>query len=526
VGFVLTLLYIVVTIISPTQFGPEWVDYHALVYLAALTALASLPSIATHANLKSSIQTYLLIGFIVAIGASQIANGWFGGALHSWLVFLPSAAVYFFIVANVTSTRRLKIVTMVSILSCLILVGEGMYGYYFGGVFGETFVMDFHYSGHEELVTQIPRLRGVGFLHDPNDFAQILLICIPLLFILWRRGQAIMNVLFVLLPAGVLLWATYLTHSRGALIGLAVLGLVAARNRLGTAPSIVLAGVLAMGLLAIDFTGGRGISASEGADRLEAWSTGLELFKHFPLFGVGFGNFTNFNEITAHNSFVLCLAELGIVGTTLWMALLITTTLGLNAILQPREETEITDGQNAIIALNDTEPLTGTASDLAFNAHEETLLPHNAAHIGDASSSEDFSPYVTVGGGESSVANVEYDARAQTLPFSLGGLPTMDDPEVDDRATKLEAEPANDPLVPAGWLVAIRLALIAFITTSWFLSRSYSTTMYLVLGLAAAAIALQPPGNETRDLPRWMFLTLTVELAAILFVYLVVRLRH
>ncbi len=42
----------------------------------------------------------------------------------------------------------------------------------------------------------------------------------------------------------------------------------------------------------------------------------------------------------------------------------------------------------------------------------------------------------------------------------------------------------------------MRLALVAFMTTSWFLSRSYTTTMYLVLGLATAAIALQ--GNDER----------------------------
>ena len=137
----------------------------------------------------------------------------------------------------------------------------------------------------------------------------------------------------MLVPAAVLLWATYLTHSRGALIGLASLGLVAARKRLGTAASVALASLLAVGLLALDFTGGRGISASEGADRLTTWATGLELFKHSPIFGIGFGNFTNFNEITAHNSIVLCLAELGLVGATIWLALLVTTTMGLNSLI-------------------------------------------------------------------------------------------------------------------------------------------------------------------------------------------------
>src|ERR1700686_5663186 len=90
-------------------------------------------------------------------------------------------------------------------------------------------------------------------------------------------------------------------------------------------------------MLALDFTGGRGISPADGADRLEAWANGLEMFKSAPLFGIGFNGFTDFLDITAHNSFVLCLAELGLLGSTLWMALLVTTTTDLNRIIGGRK---------------------------------------------------------------------------------------------------------------------------------------------------------------------------------------------
>src|SRR6202041_2541359 len=330
-GFAFTLAYIVLTIISPEQFGREWASYHVLLYLAGITALTSVPESVTQPYLKSSIQTYLLIGFVVAIGLSQVANNWFGGAIQSWLVFLPSAAVYFFIVANVTTVRRLKIVALAAVASCLVLVVEALCGYYLGFL-GDTFVLKMGLYSNDQIVGQILRLRGVSFLSDPNDFAQMLLIALPLIFIAWRQGRPLANSLSVLAPAALLLWAVYLTHSRGALIALGVLGLAAARKRLGTTASLALAGVLAITLLALDFTGGRGISASEGADRLTAWATGLELFKHSPIFGIGFGNFTDFNEITAHNSIVLCLAELGLVGATMWLPLFVTTTMGLNTL--------------------------------------------------------------------------------------------------------------------------------------------------------------------------------------------------
>jgi O-antigen ligase len=53
---------------------------------------------------------------------------------------------------------------------------------------------------------------------------------------------------------------------------------------------------------------------------VDAWYAGLDMFKSDPMFGVGPGNFTNYNELTAHNSFVLVLAETGFIGFLVWLA--------------------------------------------------------------------------------------------------------------------------------------------------------------------------------------------------------------
>jgi putative inorganic carbon (hco3(-)) transporter len=527
VGFVLTLLYIVVTIISPTQFGPEWAEYHALLYLAGLTALASLPSVLAYPHLKSSVQTYLLIGFIIAIGLSQIANRWFGGAIQSWLIFLPSAAVYFFIVANVTTIRRLKIAAFAAVASSLVLVIEALCGYY-AGFLGDTFVLKQGIYSNDVAVQEILRLRGVGFLNDPNDFAQFLLIALALLFVAWRSERAVANFLFVLIPAGLLLWATYLTHSRGALIGLAVLGLLAARNKVGTSASFILAFGIAVGLLALDFTGGRGISASEGSDRLSAWSTGLELFKQSPIFGVGFGNFTNFNDVTAHNSFVLCLAELGLLGTTLWLALLVTTITGLNTVLDRIEDTGAEDSRQMLCDFSEEGPPGARTTDLNSVAYQGTF-----ANQGDQSRSigfgtEDQGPGTALIEERSTVKNIDFEIYAgelQAFAASETAPPISEDSEVNKSSSDQEMPTVNEPVVARSGVAAIRLAVIAFITTSWFLSRTYATTMYLVVGLATAVIALHDSETE-RQRSRWLSLTLMVEVLAITFVYFIVRLRH
>jgi O-antigen ligase len=462
-GFILTVAYIIITILSPEQFGPQWASYHVLLFLAGIIFLVSLPNIFSRTQLRSSVQTFLMLGFILAIGVSAVANGWAGGVLAGWQVFLPRAAVFFFIVANVTTIQRLKIVTLAAVGTCLVIVVEALCGYY-GGFRGDMFVLKQNLYSNDEVLGQISRLRAAGFLSDPNDFAQILLIALPLIFIAWQKRRGVTNSLIVFIPVVLILWAMYLTHSRGASIGLAVVALMAARKQLGTKASVVLTAALIFGMVTLDFTGGRGISAVEGAERMAAWISGLEMFKSAPVFGIGFGGFTDFNEITAHNSFVLCLAELGIVGSTIWVGLLVTTMLGLNNIIK-------------------TQRNRSSKARPEIEKSEEPAASYSAA--------TDFCESL----GETSIETASA---------------TSDETEI---------KPEPTPEVPKYWPVAMRLALIGFMVTSWFLSRSYQTPMYLILGLATATIGLQKTAVRQSVPHRWIFSTLAAEATAIMVIY-------
>src|SRR6202171_1317660 len=101
-------------------------------------------------------------------------------------------------------------------------------------------------------------------------------------------------------------------------------------------------------------------------------------------------------------------------------------------------------------------------------------------------------------------------------------LPAM----VTANATEAETtiEPAHLEIVPQQWVIAMRLALVSFMMTAWCLSRCYPTTMYLVLGLATAAIALQRCTSKWRDRGHWIFSTIGVEIMMIIVIYGLVRL--
>jgi hypothetical protein len=56
------------------------------------------------------------------------------------------------------------------------------------------------------------------------------------------------------------------------------------------------------------------LSEDTAQDRLQLWSMGLDLFRQEPLFGIGVGQYEEQVGMVAHNSFVHCFTELGLVG--------------------------------------------------------------------------------------------------------------------------------------------------------------------------------------------------------------------
>jgi O-antigen ligase len=69
-----------------------------------------------------------------------------------------------------------------------------------------------------------------------------------------------------------------------------------------------------------------------GMDRLAIWSDGMTFFKRSPIWGIGFGGFTADRHMTAHNSYLLVAAELGVIGYFLWMSIIVVTMIQLSRV--------------------------------------------------------------------------------------------------------------------------------------------------------------------------------------------------
>jgi len=163
------------------------------------------------------------------------------------------------------------------------------------------------------------RVRYRGELHDPNEVALTISAgALSLLIGFALRKRKPMSVLLYGLGAGIAMYTVYMTQSRGGLVAALMVPGIYLLRRYGLR-GLILAGVLGAPLLLL---GGRsGESANESTQgRYEAWGVGLDMFHHSPIFGVGARQFVEHHFLTAHNAYVLTLAELGFPGMVLFVA--------------------------------------------------------------------------------------------------------------------------------------------------------------------------------------------------------------
>ncbi len=309
----ITLLFILVAYLGPEKvFGPL-VQLHVEIIIGTLAILISLPGLLQ--TLQSApAQAYALLGLITAVFLSLIANHWFGGAINAVDLFLPQAIPFFLVIFNFKTKRDMQMLVLVLLVVSFVVIYAG-----YSDLRANNFHSPYLIAQSNDAGQTFYRLRGETFIGDPNDFAQLLVCLIPLTFLFWVRKHRIRNILLVYVPIAGLIFGMFLTHSRGGVIALLAVLLMAARKRLGTIPSSILAGLAFLATTALGWTGGRDISVEQGAGRMDAWAEGLQLVQTNPIFGVGYNRFTEFYYITAHNTIVVCAAELGILGFFFWV---------------------------------------------------------------------------------------------------------------------------------------------------------------------------------------------------------------
>jgi O-Antigen ligase len=343
-GFVLSILYFVTYYLTPTElFGPL-AQYRIQLITAVLAMIVSIPAV-IRSPFKRTSQTVALIGLAISTFLSiLIGVRWLGGALQGFLGFIPNAFGYFLVVLHFNSIKKLKALVVMLVFVCVLVTIRGGYDMarvaatetpIAGGATDSPYAMAQRNSNGDWIF----RLMGLGEINDPNDFAQLIVCTVPLLFVFWQRKHILASVALIVPVFGVLLTGLYLTHSRGGIVALAAVIVMGFRRRIGTVLSAVLGGALVVAAIALNATGGRDISAEAGSDRTSLWGEGLQILKTHPLFGVGLGQFPDYTGgLTAHNTVVVCAAELGMIGLFFWTWFLLPSVRDIVLVAAPVKE--------------------------------------------------------------------------------------------------------------------------------------------------------------------------------------------
>jgi hypothetical protein len=199
-------------------------------------------------------------------------------------------------------------------------------------------------------LVDVNRMCGTGIFNDPNDLALVLITAIPLcLFWLTDPKRKAFRPLWLAL---ILLfgYALMLTHSRGGLLALMTGMAVLTYLKFGGMKTAAL-GMMCLPMVLVVFAGRMTeISASEGTgqSRIQLWSDGFMFFQQAPLFGIGMDAYPTVSFHVAHNSYIHCFVELGVVGGTLFLGAFYFALHGLYRLqTKPPTETKPSGEYNA-----------------------------------------------------------------------------------------------------------------------------------------------------------------------------------
>ncbi len=264
-------------------------------------------------------QLKLLIGLWIAAPLSHIPHGYFFGFKEAIMPVFKICFFSYLLVCVLDRPTRLR-------TTALLFVGMGLTiayhafmqlerGYGFGPVLP-------YWIEPIDLEPGYYRTCFYGIFNDPNDLAQLFVVCIPFCFALGKR----LNIFSFLIGSGLTYYfvkALDTTHSRGGEVGL-----VAA---LGTQIALLLPHRWFPYLMFAGFIGFLGICPfsesmldASAHDRVVYWGLANQMFKHNPIFGIGYDMSwqVTLRGEALHNAFVTCYTELGLFGYWFWFLLI------------------------------------------------------------------------------------------------------------------------------------------------------------------------------------------------------------
>ena len=340
-------IYLGVVILRPSEVSTFFQKFHLFESASVVMIFVILTNTI---KIKNTIDIRMMLYFLIVLVLSNVSVGWIGGSINASIEILRLLIIFFSIVAivndGITYTRIVRLLVAFAVFLSI----NGIYQYFHGSSLGGiTPIIDNSKGG-------VIRVRYSGILNDPNEFGMLLLGIVSYVYVYFLKCKGLFTRSFLLCIAVLLGFCIYLTFSRGAYLGAAfmlLLGIIYSKSRFRT---LAFGGIVVLVLLTQfpQFSGLLGsISTSEesAGGRIYAWREGLAMLKYYPILGVGYGRFTEFHSYTAHNSYVLAMAENGFLGLYFFMGYICATVAALHQCLKNVQDIEKKHVTAAIVSI-------------------------------------------------------------------------------------------------------------------------------------------------------------------------------
>jgi putative inorganic carbon (hco3(-)) transporter len=229
--YLVVLVYIAAAYVRPGEVISGLAAYPVIDVLSGLALALAAGSLALDFRpfwrepLDKAVLLYALI-----IVLSNPAWGYFQGGQEAFFKFLPVLVCYFLIRIAVRTRRQLSGIATLFVYLNVFLAVNGILQAYTGLGFGGVEIMD---------TREGARIRGTGIFNDPNDLGMTLVMSVPfLLATILEPQRGFFRRVLSTAWFGTIVFACYLTNSRGTMLGLGAVMLTYAYRRLRDAAGI------------------------------------------------------------------------------------------------------------------------------------------------------------------------------------------------------------------------------------------------------------------------------------------------
>ena len=329
VGFFLFLLVTVTLFVRPAELvaSLEAMPIYQVLIIGCMAA--SLPAVWGLLRWSSLVERPGLVcvmGMVPAIVMSRLVWGKYIEAEAGASEFFKVLTYFILLMALVNTPKRLRVLMLVT-AGCVLLTGV-LATLRFNGILADPEGQarlsrgDGGIDSHTGEAIQFVQLRAVGIFSDPNDFSLVLVMAMLVVAFFMTRSKGWEQRLMWCVPMGALGYTFALTRSRGGFLSLMAGVVTWMVARYGWRRAVMI-GVVVMPVIVVAF-GGRqtniNLDANDTAQsRIRLWRDGIGFIASSPVFGVGHNMYNELTDNVAHNSYLHCYAELGVVGGTCFM---------------------------------------------------------------------------------------------------------------------------------------------------------------------------------------------------------------